>query len=139
MKFIQPIDVEMIDEDFEQVEEATGNVDQKGTTGDFEKYKSAMLDGDVDTLESLRLKHPEDARFNTHLEVIQYQADNQQSFAEAKKEHEKMLREMNLDGVPQFRKLLDSGNKQKTIEYIKTSIRKDHPLRNSMIRLTDFM
>jgi len=139
MKFIQPIDVEMIDEDFEQVEEPTGSVDQKGTTGDFEKYKNAMLDGDVDALESLRLKHPEDARFNTHLEVIEYQPENKQSFTEAKKEHEKMLRDMDIDGVPQFRKLLDAGNKKKAIEYINTSIRKNHPLRNAMIRLTDFM
>lgn len=114
-------------------------VKQTGIDLDWEKYKTAMLEGDVDVLESMRLKHPEDARFNTHLQVIEYQAEHGQTFSEAKAEHEKLLRKMNIDGVPQFRKLLDSGNKQKAIEYINTSIRKDHPLRGAMIRLIDFM
>lgn len=139
MKQVQTIDVEMMDDDFEQVKEPTGSVDQKGTNPDFEKYKNAMLEGDVDTLESLREKHPEDARFNIHLQVIEAQPEQKKTFKEAKADHEKMLRQLNIDGVPQFRKLLDAGNKKKAIEYINSSIRKNHPLRNSMLRMIDFM
>lgn len=139
MKYEPLIDVEMADDSFEQVPEPTGSVKQSGTDDEFEKYKDAMLQGDIETLESMRLNNPEDARFNIHLQVIEAQPKQSQTFNQAKSEHEKLLKSIGIDMVPQFKKILDSGNKKKAIEYIKTSVRKDHPLRNSMIRLIDFM
>lgn len=135
------IDTEYVLPTIEQIssELEVEEVKQTGIETDWDSYKQAMLEGNVDRLESLRNKHPEDARFNTHLQVIEYQAENSQTFSDAKQQHEKLLRKMNLDGVPQFRKVLDSGNKKKAIEYINTSIRKDHPLRGAMMRLVEFM
>lgn len=135
------IESEVVDDVVKNIESelSTEEVKQEGDDNKLVKYEKAFEIGDIDTLEKIRLEHPEDARFNIHLQVLGIQPEQLQTFAEAKAEHDKMLKSMNYDGLPEFRRIVDSGNKKQAIEYIKSSIRKDHPLRRQMLRMIDFM
>lgn len=105
---------------------------------DLNRYKTAFDEGDIDTLEKLRHKHPEDSRFNLHLQVLGIKPKLTQKFDDVRQRHTQVAKSLGIDGLAGFNKLIESDNKKKALAYI-DSLRKDHPLRSAMINLTNFM
>lgn len=98
---------------------------------DIEEYKKAWSEGDVDTLEQLRAKHAEDARFSLHLSLIDLSADEGQDFSEVNENHKALLKELGLTGAPEFLRLLEDGNPKKLRKYVE-DLPESNPLKKSM-------
>jgi len=105
---------------------------------DLAQYKKAWGEQDVTTLELLRAKHPEDARFNLHLSLIDLSADRGQDFTFVNQEHKDLVRALGLDGVSQFLDLLERGNTRKLQAYV-DSLPEDNELKSSMQKLLKYV
>lgn len=105
---------------------------------DIEEYKTAWANADVDALESLRAKHPEDARFSLHLSLIELSADEAQEFSEVNTKHKDLVKDLGLTGAPEFLRLLEDGNAKKTRQYVE-SLPESNPLKKSMLLLIEYI
>lgn len=105
---------------------------------DIEAYKTAWAEQDVDTLELLRAKHPEDARFSLHLSLIDLSADEAQDFSEVNDNHKKLLKELGLNGAPEFIRLLEENNPKKLRKYVE-ELPEANPLKKSMLILLKYL
>lgn len=103
---------------------------------DFDEYKKAWEAVDVERLEALREKHPEDARFNLHLQFMP--EEERQKFTEVQGLHKAINEKMGLAEVSQFNKLLEAGNKQKAEEFV-DDLDDKHPLKKAMKTLIGYM
>ena len=105
---------------------------------DLERYKTAWSEQDIEALESLRLKHPEDARFSLHLSLVELSADEGEEFSDVNTQHKELLSELGLSGAPEFMRLLEQGNPKKTRKYVE-SLPDDDPLKESMELLLPYL
>lgn len=105
---------------------------------DIEEYKKAWAEADVDTLELLRAKHPEDARFNLHLSLIELSQDEEQDFSEVNDNHKELIKDLGLSGAPEFLRLLEEGNKGKLKRHV-ASLPNSDPLKKSMELLLTYI
>lgn len=147
MKAIRISDTELVDIDPNSeadVKEATADLNPNVPTlppqpaSDVEAYRLAFDAGDIDELERLRAKHPEDARYNLHLQVLEIKPEQTQEFSEVKKQHETMLKSIGMDGLAEFHRITETGNKTKAQNFV-DKLRKDHPLKSAMQTMVDFM
>lgn len=149
MKAIRISDIELMDIDpnsDSDVTEATADINPEPATVKFDKqppspfnqYIDAFKKGDIDTLEQLRKQHPDDARFNYHLNVLGIGPEQTQEFADIKKKHDELLKALGIDGVAEFHRMLDSGNKEKATKFVQ-SLRKDHPLKDAMTAMLKYI
>lgn len=105
---------------------------------DILEYQKAWADADVDGLERLRAKHPEDARFSLHLSLIDLSADEAQEFSEVNTKHKELVKDLGLTGAPEFLRLLEDGNAKKTRQYVE-SLPESNPLKKSMLLLIEYI
>jgi hypothetical protein len=125
-------DEKAVDEAVAQVPDEEITTNQNPTdksTEDFEKYKKAWGNADIDTLESLREKHPEDARFNLHLQFMP--ESEKQSFAQAQKLHKEINAELGVSELAEFNKLMESGNITKCTKFVE-ALPENHPMKRAM-------
>ena len=105
---------------------------------DLEKYKQAWEAQDIEALESLRLSHPEDARFALHLSLIELSPDEGEEFSDVNDSHKELLDALGLTGAPEFMRLLEQGNPKKIRTYVE-SLPEDNPLKESMLLLLPYV
>ena len=105
---------------------------------DIPEYQKAWDEADVDALERLRAKHPEDARFSLHLSLIDLSADEAQEFSEVNAKHKDLVKDLGLTGAPEFLRLLEEGNAKKTRNYVE-SLPESNPLKKSMLLLIEYI
>lgn len=105
---------------------------------DIPEYQRAWDNADVDELERLRAKHPEDARFSLHLSLIDLSADEAQEFSEVNAKHKDLVKDLGLTGAPEFLRLLEEGNAKKTRNYVE-SLPESNPLKKSMLLLIEYI
>ena len=108
------------------------------TERDYEKYQVAFDNADVGLMEALRKKHPEDARFNLHLKYAKMNGANDKNFKDILGLHKEINDNMGIAEVPEFNKLVESGNKEKAIQFVK-ELPNDHPLKDAMKQLLEFI
>lgn len=105
---------------------------------ELEQYKKAWEQADIEALESLRLAHPEDARFALHLSLIELSADEGEDFSDVNTQHKELLAEIGLTGAPEFMRLLEQGNPKKLKQYVE-NLPESNPLKESMEILLPYL
>ena len=105
---------------------------------DLALYKKAWGEQDLKTLELLRAKHAEDARFNLHLSIAKISADKGQDFSFVNQEHKALVEALGLQGANQFLDLLEKGNTRKLKDYVQ-SLPEDNELKSSMETLLTYL
>ena len=108
-------------------------------TSGMEKYIKAFNDGDLKTLEKLRTQSPEDGRYNLHLKYLKGVVEGKgNTFNEVLELHKAVTKDMQIDKVSEFNKLLEGSNKRKTQEYV-DGLPSDYRLKPDMERLLNFL
>lgn len=94
-------------------------VDSILLSDDLRKYEVAFNKGDLRTLEYLRSKHITDSRFKIHAEYGTVTKEQTlQAFKDITAKHNESLTELGIEGIAEFNRLLEKGNKQKIIAFI---------------------
>lgn len=119
-------------------EETTKNANKNIGNEDIEAYRTAWENADVEAMESLRAKHPEDARFNLHLMVAGISADEAQDFTELNKAHKALVKELGLDGVAEFITYLEQGKATK-IKELASRLPKNSQVRKDIETLLPYL
>lgn len=106
----------------------------------LEAYKTAFNSGDLKALEAIRSQNPEDARFNTHLKFLKtsIRSEGTNNYDKIKKLHEQINRDIGIEGVAEFNRLLEGPNKKKVEDYV-ASLPKTNPNKSAMERLLKFL
>lgn len=109
------------------------------TTG-MDAYIKAFNNADLKTLEKIRAQSPEDGRYNLHLKYLKGVVENKQNntFNEVLELHKAVTKDMGIDKVSEFNRLLEGSNKRKTQEFV-NGLPANYPLKEDMRRLLEYL